>query len=74
MAEPTYPNPSGSVVMPTTCRMIVAYKDSWDAEGRQYEWDKAVEGAVAARDVDGDGGNMNWTVYLGIRFWRTARG
>ena len=43
---------------------IVAYKDSWYAEGRQYEWDKAHAGAVAAQARDGDDGNMNWTVIL----------
>ena len=43
---------------------IVAFKDAYYAELRLEEWDKAVEGATAARDVDGDGGNMNWTVYL----------
>ena len=40
---------------------------------RQYEWDKAHAGAVAAQDVDGDGGNMNWTVYL-ESLGGTARG
>ena len=43
---------------------IVAYKDSWYAEGRQYEWDKAHAGAVEAQAQYGDDGDMNWTVYL----------
>ena len=43
---------------------IVAFKDAYYADLRRAEWDKAVEGALAAQDVDGDGGDMNWTVYI----------
>ena len=43
---------------------IVAYKNSWYAEGRQYEWDKAMAGARAAKARDGDDGLQNWTEYI----------
>ena len=49
---------------------IVAYKDAYYAELRQGEWDAAIRSATEAREQDGDGGNMNWTVYiesLGVR-------
>ena len=43
---------------------IVAHKDTCYAALRQGEWQTAVDSAIAARDVDGDGGNMNWTEYI----------
>ena len=43
---------------------IVAYKDAWYLSLKQFEWDTAITGARQAQEQDGDGGNMNWTVYI----------
>ena len=43
---------------------IVAYKDAYYVNLKQREWDAAIDSAIAAQDVDGDGGLQNWTVYI----------
>ena len=64
MATTTSRKPSGAAAHVDDLPEIVAYKNSWYAEGRQYEWDKAMAGARAAQEQDGDDGLMNWTEYI----------